>query len=113
MIVIFISGGRGLDRVITRYITGSMSVPRATIRAMPDDLERLRLHLPGQAQHAGPLRLPCVFPVACAGSGWLTWPGRARAAPSASGSPRLTPVGTGWRLLAVAGTAGSAGKRVR
>jgi site-specific recombinase XerD len=39
--------------VITRCITRSMSVPRATIRAMPDDLERLPARVPAAAPDAG------------------------------------------------------------
>ena len=42
------------DRVITRCITRSMSVPGATIRAMPGDLERLPARVSPAAPGAGP-----------------------------------------------------------
>jgi hypothetical protein len=38
--------------MITRCITRSMSVPRATIRAVPDDLERLPARVPVAAPDA-------------------------------------------------------------
>src|SRR5690348_16984644 len=45
------------DRVITRCITRSMSVPGATIRPMPSDLERLPARVPAAAPGAGPAML--------------------------------------------------------
>ena len=42
------------DRVITRCITRPVSVPGATIRAMPGDLERLPAPVSPAAPGAGP-----------------------------------------------------------
>jgi hypothetical protein len=45
------------DRVITRCITRPVPVTAATIRAMPDALEKLPVHVPLAAPNAGPATL--------------------------------------------------------
>jgi integrase/recombinase XerD len=50
-------GAVRLNWVITRCITRSVSVPGATIRAMPGALERLPAHVPVAAPAAGPAML--------------------------------------------------------
>ena len=64
-----------MDRVITRCITRSVSVPGATIRAMSGDLERLPVTVSAAALGAAP----------AAQAGELL--GRVRAELSAGGGP--------------------------